>query len=323
MNAGLPFVYLASLPYSGSTLLSFLINSHPQIATVGEMTGPNHWQDPETYLCSCGQPIRQCSFWHEVAAAMQSRGYDFDPGHFNTRMQLGHHRYVRRILSGSLGNSLVEDLRDVVLRPWSSRSRQLSELIERYEVLASAILAVTGKSVFFDASKNHMAIRYLSRSAAVDLRVVHLVRDVRGASLSKKKNRQVSWSRAVNSWVRGNQNIERQLRRLPADRWIRVRYEDLCREPDRTMSRLFEFCGVKPYTVTSAASSQEHHIVGNRMRLRNAREISLDEGWREAVTPDELQCAMALAGRLHQKYGYAPMSTTDLRADFADSLQHP
>src|SRR5688572_27934431 len=85
----LSFVYLTSSPFSGSTLFSFLVNSHPQIATVGEMTGPIASQDPDKYRCSCGEKIRECTFWLQITAKMVSRGFVFDPGRFDTRMRLG------------------------------------------------------------------------------------------------------------------------------------------------------------------------------------------------------------------------------------------
>jgi len=314
MSRRVRFVYLASMPYSGSTLFSFLANSHPQIATVGEMTGPTESVDPETYLCSCGQRIKHCAFWQEVAKGMASRGFDFDPGHFDTRIHVGDFRHLRRALTGSLGSSGLEDIRDRLLWLWPSQSERLRELLARNKALASVILAVTGKSIFFDASKDHMTIRRLSRDGEVDLRVVHLVRDVRGAGLSGKKNARVSWPRTVASWVRTNRNIERQLRRVPADRWIRIRYEDLCRDPQETLNRFFEFCGAGHHTLTSLFRSPEHHIVGNSMRLGYAGKIKLDESWRDVLTRDELECAERLAGSVHCRYGYAPMRAADLNS---------
>jgi hypothetical protein len=59
-------------------------------------------------------------------------------------------------------------------------------------------------------------------------------------------------------------------------------------------------------------SAQVHHIVGNRMRLSNVGQISLDEDWRRKLTPDELTLAWKLAGPLHVRYGYPPMTTAEL-----------
>jgi hypothetical protein len=187
-------------------------------------------------------------------------------------------------------------------------------VVARSKALASVILAVTGKSIFFDTSKSYTTIRYLSREDAIDLRVVHLVRDVRGAGLAMKRKRHLTWPQVVVSWVRTNRNIEQQLRRLPADRWIRIRYEDLCRDPQGTLDRFFAFCGAEPHTLTTSLLSQEHHIVGNRMRLRYTGEIKLDESWKDVLTGDELECAERLAGSAHRRYGYAQMSAADVNS---------
>lgn len=129
MSRSVPFVFLASMPYSGSTLFSILVNSHPQIATVGEMTGPKWSVNPETYLCSCGQRIKDCAFWQEVAKGMASRGFCFDPGHFDTSIEVGGFRPLRRALTGSLGNSVLEDIRDGLLCLWPSRRERLREVV--------------------------------------------------------------------------------------------------------------------------------------------------------------------------------------------------
>jgi hypothetical protein len=91
-----------------------------------------------------------------------------------------------------------------------------------------------------------------------------------------------------------------------------MRYEDLCHSPAETLNRFFEFCGLHPHTMPRDFSTQEHHIVGNRMRLTNVGKISLDEDWRRTLTPYELTIAWNLAGPLHARYGYPPMSAADL-----------
>jgi hypothetical protein len=307
------FVYLTSLSFSGSTLFSFLVNSHPKIATVGEMTGPTSSQDPETYRCSCGKKIKECEFWNQVAERMESRSLPFDAGSFDTKIQVGTAVRAQRVLNDSLRSSTLEDIRDWMLKLFPSQHRRLRYLVARNKALATSVLEVTGKSVFFDASKNPMRIRHLGNQPDVDLRVVHLVRDVRGASLSKRKNQGIAnWQRAVYAWVRTNRNIERQLRRLPPDKWIRIRYEDLCRSPAATLNRFFEFCGLERHAMPADFSSVEHHIVGNKMRLSNVGQVSLDEGWRRTLTLDEQAYAEKLAGSMQTRYGYPPMSIADL-----------
>jgi hypothetical protein len=309
----LPFVYLTSPPFSGSTLFSFLANAHPAIATVGEMSGPVRSQDPDAYLCSCGQPIRRCLFWRQVGDRMACKGFEFDPGAFETKLQLASDQLADRLLVGSLRYSTLESLRDGIVKILPMHGRRLRGLVARIEALAASILEVTGKSVFFDASKNPMLIRQLTQSHKVDLRVVHLVRDVRGASLSMRVNKgETNWRRALTSWVHTNSAIERHLRCLPDDRWMRIRYEDMCRTPEETLNRLYSFCGVEPFKLPSEIGNVVHHIVGNRMRLSGIGQVRLHEEWRSRLSAEELNLADEIAGKMHVHYGYPRMQISDL-----------
>lgn len=305
------FVYLTSAPFSGSTLFSFLVNMHPQIATVGEMSGLIKSSDPDTYQCSCGEKIRTCYFWRQVTKQMESRSFTFDPGVFDTAIRLGNNLVTRRIFNSTMRSALLEDIRDQLLPP-QARVR-LSYLIARNRALAESILQVTGKTVFFDASKSPSAIRHFYRDPDIDFRVIHLVRDVRGASLSRRKNRgEHDWPNTVRHWVRVNRNIERQLRRLPAKSTIRLRYEDLCITPTETLAKFYEFCGLEPKFTMGEFFQSEHHIVGNRMRLANVGQLYLDEGWRRMLTVEEQECTNRLAATMHARYGYPKMCETDL-----------
>ena len=100
-----PFIFIASLPYSGSTLLAFLLAAHPQIATIGEMTGGIESEDPDEYRCSCGEKIKGCDFWRAVTAKMSAKNFNFDVAHFNTKFELGTHPYIRHLRTGSLRNN--------------------------------------------------------------------------------------------------------------------------------------------------------------------------------------------------------------------------
>jgi len=52
--------YILAASHSGSTLLSMLLGSHPQIATIGEMKlSPGGIRGLNCYHCSCGEFLRQ------------------------------------------------------------------------------------------------------------------------------------------------------------------------------------------------------------------------------------------------------------------------
>ena len=66
-DARIPFLYVSSSSYSGSTLLAFLLNTHPDIFSVSEMDG---WPygEKEAFRCSCGEILRECPFFRTVAS---------------------------------------------------------------------------------------------------------------------------------------------------------------------------------------------------------------------------------------------------------------
>ena len=74
------FLYVVGTSFTGSTLLSFLLNLHPQIVSVGECD-PNfsNWSDPNEFPCSCGRTLAACPFWTAVDEEMAERGLRFDP----------------------------------------------------------------------------------------------------------------------------------------------------------------------------------------------------------------------------------------------------
>jgi hypothetical protein len=301
----IPFIFIAALSYSGSTLLSFLLSTHPQIATIGEMTGVIASEDIDEYRCSCGERIRECSFWQTLTTRMEEKGFEFEVEDFCTRYELGAHPWVRRLRTGSLRNSQLEVIRGSVFRLWPGYNEQLTRIGARNQALVESVLETTGKTVFLDASKHHMQIRYHLKYTALDLKVIHMVRDARGVVNSALKyNSNLPTRKAAQRWVRGNENIERQLRALPEDRCLRIRYEDLCRKTPQTLERLHRFCGVEPDLFAGDFRSLPHHIVGNKMRLSDSSEIKLDERWKVILTDQQLSEVAEVAGTLQGVYGY-------------------
>lgn len=277
------------------------------------MTGLVNSTDPDSYDCSCGSRIRNCAFWMSVSAEMARRHFSFDPGQFDTRFVLGASPLAHRLLGGALGNTALEDARDFALRALPAQYQRLRYLIARNKALAASILAVSGKSVFLDASKSSDAIRHFSRERDIDFRIVHLVRDVRGFVCSRRKNKgETDLRRIASRWTRANSTIERQLLRVPSSRWIRVRYEDVCIDPPGTLNRFFEFCGLAPMGEAEMAIPRNHHIVGNRMRLGSIGTIQPDENWRTLLTADDQAQIAQIALKMHLRYGYKTMAKSDL-----------
>jgi hypothetical protein len=195
------------------------------------------------------------------------------------------------------------------LRRWASRHlpayRQRVSRIDRANVaFIRAVLAETGAAVFLDTTKLVTRLAHLLQVPDLDVRVVHLVRDVRGVAASGKR-RGVPVEDSARVWASDQLAIERTIRRLPAWRTMLMRYEDLCTAPRDTLAALWAFCEVEPADPPEALYSTDHHVIGNSMRLQRVIDVRLDESWRTVLDAGDERRILAIAGALNHRLGFA------------------
>ena len=320
--------YILAASHSGSTLLSMLLGSHPRIATVGELTlSASAMGKISRYRCSCGEFIRQCSFWHKVKEGMAARGFAFDLGCAGTDYKTVKSRYARRLLSPLHRGNFLESFRDLALGLSPTWIKQLPEIHRRNAALASTVSEITEADVIIDSSKIALRLKYLLRNLELDVKVIRLLRDGRAVALTymdpsgfadakdpnrraggmggDRKNERLPTAQAAHEWRRSNEEAEHIWRRLDKSQRIEVRYEDLCKDTENTLGRLFEFLSVDPDKRPREFRMVEHHVVGNGMRLDTTSEIRLDERWRSVLTEENLRIFDCVAGRMNLRYGYA------------------
>jgi hypothetical protein len=249
--------------------------------------------------------MTDCPFWLRVAEKMRETDADFELGDFRTGFDLGPKGAAGQLRSGSLHWNFVEQTRDRVLRSvWASHEREMQEVGARTVALAETVMAITDSHVFLDASKERLRARYLTRYVAMEVRVVHLVRDPRGvvdSALRRHADEGETAERVARRWVSAQRAIERVLGELPAERWMRLRYEALCADVEGTLRQLFVFCGVDPDK--TLAEPPEQHLLGNKMRLQGHHEIRLDERWRSSLSSDRQQLVLDIAGPTMERLG--------------------
>lgn len=86
---------------------------------------------------------------------------------------------------------------------------------------------------------------------------------------------------------------------------IKIHYEDLCENTRETLENIFNFLGIDDSLSDLQLRSNEHHILGNQMRLRSTEEIRLDEKWKNVLTEKDLTVFEQIAGKYQQLYGYS------------------
>ena len=111
-------------------------------------------------------------------------------------------------------------------------------------------------------------------------------------------------TQAAYAWRRCNDAAEHVLRDLRPSQWVEVRYEEYCRDPYATLSRLFEFLAVERQGSLNNFRAVEQHVVGNGMRLDATSQIQLDERWRTELKDGDLRAFDRIAGEMNRRYGY-------------------
>ncbi|HEX2644182.1 MAG TPA: sulfotransferase [Thermoanaerobaculia bacterium] len=305
MSDRINFVYIMGHGYSGSTLLTFLLGAHPQIATIGELyIAPRSKTSPEEFLCSCKTPIRDCSFWQQVTRGMEERGHDFDVWDSDLEFRAPDGGVSDVILRAVQRGRLLETAREIGLRTVPKARRELGRLLRRHEDLVRVISRIKGAGTFLDSSKRPERAVYMQRIPAFDMKVIHLIRDGRAVSYSSMKNLGIGPQEAADSWVADNSASELAKSHFPAERWMTLRHEDVCARPDEMLQKVYEFIGVPAKDGVRDFRAAEQHIIGNRMRLANTSEIRLDERWKQALTPEQMTVIEDRVGPLNRRYGY-------------------
>lgn len=288
------FLYIASSSYSGSTLLSFLLNAHPDIFTVGEMDGWNY--APNTvFPCSCGAPLSECEFFRRIAAAFRREGLPFDPREFGTRYTLARSPRWNRYLTAELpriGSTVLETARDQLVAHVPGFARLLARQDRANLVFVQTALAASGATVFLDACKSPYRLRHLRRIRELDIHVLYLVRDPRGVSLSNMKKKGYGAALAIRLWINEQMAICRIAEEFP--KRITVVYEDLCEAVDSVLTAIHKFVGLAPTPAPPDFRSVPHHILGNDMRLTTTSTITKDARWARELVEEDL-CVIAQA----------------------------
>ena len=300
-------VYIMGHGYSGSTLLTFLLSTHPQIATIGELgIAPRAKAElrPEDYLCSCRAPVRDCGFWQRVSQEMSERGHSFDIWDADLDFRARDGGIADVLLRAVQRGPVLETARTAGLRLVPGARREMDRIVSRIGSLAEIVAGIKGCEVFLDSSKRPERATLMQRSGEFDLRVIHLVRDGRAVSWSSIKHLGIGPEDAARSWLADNQASENARRYFPADRWMTLRYEDLCADPDGTLARIHGFSGIPSRNGFHNFRAVDHHIIGNQMRLSSTSEIRLDESWKTALTPEQLATIDRLVAPLNRRYGY-------------------
>jgi hypothetical protein len=302
-------VYIAGSGRSGSTLLERALGELPGFVNVGELIDLFRRTGPDDERCGCGEAFADCPFWVNV-------GKHISGGWTNERFaevhtlqhQVARQRYTPRLATMALAG-----------REYRTNAAKYGEY---YAHLYRAIADAAGATCVVDASKWPVQALALSR-AGIDVRVIHLVRDVRGVAHSIAK-RDVERPHALN----GTDVMWAERPVVTAARWTacqlqaellarcgmpvaRMRYEDFVRQPHRVIEKALKELSLSPGPPPAMGADERsivlgpsHGLSGNPSRFRSGEvTLSADEAWRTRMPLPSRIMVTAIGLPLLVRYG--------------------
>ncbi|WP_114908065.1 sulfotransferase [Ornithinimicrobium murale] len=165
-------LYLAGSGRSGSTLLERMLGEIHGFVNVGELIDLFRRVHSGDELCGCGERFSECTFWCAVgerAFGGWSQGLIAEMA--DLQATVARQRFIPRHLAPRQGASF---------------SAAVQSYADRYSQLYQVIAEVAGAEIVVDASKWPAQAMALA-GGSIDLRVIHVVRDVRGVAWSMSK----------------------------------------------------------------------------------------------------------------------------------------
>lgn len=301
-------LYIASVGYSGSTLLDMLLGRSDEITSLGEIHSLAKAARRDS-RCTCGEPISSCPFWSGVerALAVALRQTDLRLSEFNLAPD-DREQSLHRLVPNLADLLLVLGSRGVWERfaSLSRHARGYAESAENALALYRVVAGLKGTPIVVDSSKDPLPMKALYLADPQVVRIIYLVRDGRAVSRSLVRRQDLGFEEAVRRWVRFNWNLHLVMKTIPRSRVLLVRYEDLCRDTAAELKRLADFAGTSLATAaTPLRKDRFHNIGGNPMRFRRSEtEIVLDERWREELSREQRGAFESIGGRLNRRLGY-------------------
>lgn len=298
---------------SGTTVLASILGEVDGFVGAGEL----RWLWERGVVagrpCGCGAAPLECPVWAPVITqTLGGLGRPATPEAVAdvvaAQHEVAHWRHYPRLLRAGAGDD----------RGWDA----LRLVREVTGATCAALAATTGARVLVDTSKRPADTAVLAGMPGVDLYVLHLVRDPRAVVHSWRRTKEYAaggrtgaigkrgLAATVRRWTSNGLWAEALRRRLPASRWLFLRYEDFVAAPRPAVERILAHVhepGPAPFTDNHTVALHPNHIVaGNPSRFTTGSvAIRADDEWRR-VMPERDQWLVGLMTLpLALRYGYA------------------
>jgi hypothetical protein len=282
--------FIVAQNFHGTTLLSKLLNDHPEVVSLGD-TYPSNRIDQ---VCGCGAYVSECPFWRAVAEAVGAERYRDYPHLLPDYPRIIGDR-VDRVLYNGLGPKVLRQVIPASVRAGFARD------FEAFEAAVNEHSARPDATVFVDGVKSISRVYALMASGVRVDGVIHLYRGPGDYIKSTMKQKGHSWRVFLPRMVK--YRLFHRLARRAAGHvpHMSLTYEGLAESPESTLQPLFGFLGVEPRSVSELVSVQRKqlwHFMGNASLFQFDGTIRPS---RHELTPRERRMVRLLGGRYDPK----------------------
>jgi hypothetical protein len=284
-------IYIVSASHSGSTLLDLLLSHHSRIQGVGEVMHLDEWVNKDL-LCTCTNPISRCPFWSNILSKLNAE----------TPFQLN------GFIKSALANSTPAF-------HFGFDKKKNSYATATYR-LFSTIQHLTGKDYILDSSKSLGRLKALLLSDKFEIKVLHLIRDVRSVAASglkqhirpsfqaETRTKKIPVSITALKWLLGNWSLE-NIAKSQSFSYQRVFYEDLVLDPAAVMTRVVSSLDLEWDSLCLQPKSEDvHNISGSRWRFAKNTNVSPHFLKDPQLKGYQKVLIAAISGWKNRRYGY-------------------
>lgn len=299
-------LYIAGNGRSGTSLMTAILGQVDGFLGAGEVRYVWERGLAENRLCGCGLPFRDCPFWTRVLsdAGVPPEDTDFRRPVVERLNRLRVRRLPAMVMRHLiLGNAVAPVAADV----WNER-------------VYAALGRQPGVRVVVDSSKLPPYGAIVCGLRGLDVSVLHLMRDPRANAYSWQRRRSLDGSddRLMDQqstvlasllWLIWNSMAAWMWGRSP--QYLRVRYEDFLRDPERTLQMICGLVGEQPQSLPLVDHDHvqlqpTHSVAGNPSRHRTGLvQLRADDEWERCMAVRErvLVDLLTAPGLLRWGYG--------------------
>ena len=259
-------IYIMGAGRSGTTALSAFLGNNNNIQNIGEIHQLLDYLD-ENKECSCGSLLNECDFWSK-RLSKELLQLTFETRDFSNRFE-SHFSILKHLFK--LFNK-----------------KEIAEYKRLHSKIFKQLALYNDKAVLLDSSKYIGRALSLNKLEDLDLKVIYVVRDVRGVinSFSKKVQTPKHPFSTIFYYLIVNSIASFIAFFVFRKKVIKIRYEDLIESPISLFEKLEQFLKLDLEDIKNKIKNKQvfeigHIIGGNRIKSNKEIYLSKDVAWRQ------------------------------------------